>query len=126
MPLPRYGCPACIIHQIRSSMKYVGSRDLKDFLKDLKLVHVTSRKKKTGIELDPLEQKWRETYPIVLRSWHDKWDNLSRYFQYNADIRKIVYTTNIVEGYHRQVRKVTKNKGVFPNDDALYKLVYLT
>jgi transposase-like protein len=106
-------------------MKYVGSRNRKDFLKDLKLVYVASTKEKAEMELDSLKQKWGEIYPIVLRSWRDKWDNLNLYFQYNTDIRRIIYTTNIVEGYHRQVRKVTNNKGVFPNDDALYKLVYL-
>ena len=71
-----------------------------------------------------MEAKWGEQYPIVIKSWRDKWDNLSRYFQYTEPIRRIIYTTNIVEGYHRQVRKITKTKGVFPND-ALYKLVYL-
>lgn len=64
-------------------------------------------------------------YPIVIKSWRDKWDNLSRYFQYTEPIRRIIYTTNIVEGYHRQVRKITKTKGVFPGDDSLLKLVYL-
>jgi transposase-like protein len=122
---PNTDVQLCIVHQIRNSLKYVGSKNQKEFLKDLKLVYAASTKEKAEMELDSLEQKWGETYPIVLRSWRDKWDNLSRYFQYNADIRRIVYTTNIVEGYHRQVRKVTKNKGVFPNDDALYKLVYL-
>ena len=71
------------------------------------------------------EEKWRELYPIVIRSWQDNWDKLSEYFQYTPAIRKLIYTTNTVEGYHRQNRKVTKNKGVFPSDTALEKLVYL-
>ena len=70
-------------------------------------------------------KKWGEQYPIVIRSWQDNWDKLSEYFQYTPAIRKLIYTTNTVEGYHRQIRKVTKNKGVFPSDTALEKLVYL-
>ena len=72
-----------------------------------------------------LDEKWGEQYPVVIRSWQDNWDKLSEYFQYTPVIRKLIYTTNTVEGYHRQIRKVTKNKGVFPSDTALEKLVYL-
>lgn len=77
------------------------------------------------MELDNLELKWGEDYPIVIKSWRDNWDKLSAYFQYSDDIRKMIYTTNTVEGYHRQIRKVTKNKGIFTSDTALEKLVYL-
>lgn len=77
------------------------------------------------IELDNLEAKWGKQYPIVIKSWRDNWERLSEYFQYTEEIRHLIYTTNIVEGYHRQIRKVTKNKGVFPNDKSLLKLVYL-
>lgn len=115
----------CIVHQIRNSVKYVGSKNRKEFLKDLKLVYAADTKEKAETELDNLEKKWGELYPIVIKSWRDKWELLSCYFQYTAAIRKMIYTTNTVEGYHRQVRKITKNKGVFPTDDALYKLVYL-
>ena len=75
--------------------------------------------------VDKLEKKWGEQYPIVIKSWRDNWNRLSEFFQYSEPIRKLIYTTNTVEGYHRQIRKVTKNKGVFPNDTALIKLVYL-
>lgn len=115
----------CIVHQIRNSVKYVGSKNQTEFLKDLKLVYGAATKELAETELDNLEAKWGEQYPIVIKSWRDKWDDLSRYFQYTEPIRRIIYTTNAVEGYHRQVRKITKTKGVFPNDDALYKLVYL-
>ena len=115
----------CIVHQIRNSMKYVGSKNQKEFLRDLKLVYAADTKEKAETELDHLEEKWGELYPIVIKSWRDKWELLSCYFQYTAAIRKIIYITNTVEGYHRQVRKITKTKGVFPTDDALYKLVYL-
>lgn len=122
---PRTDVQLCIIHQIRNSLKYVGSKNQKEFLKDLKLVYGASTKEKAEIELDNLEEKWGELYPIVIKSWRDKWDNLSSYFQYTQGIRHIIYTTNTVEGYHRQVRKITKSKGAFANDDALFKLVYL-
>ena len=122
---PEADVQLCIVHQIRNSVKYVGSKSQKQFLSDLKLVYAALTKELAETELDNLEAKWGEQYPIVIKSWRDKWDNLSRYFQYTEPIRRIIYTTNIVEGYHRQVRKITKTKGVFPNDDAHYKLVYL-
>jgi len=115
----------CVIHQIRNSCKYVGSKHQKDFLKDLKLVYKAVNKEVAESALDNLELKWGEQYPIVIKSWRDNWERLSAYFAYTEGIRKIIYTTNTVEGYHRQLRKVTKNKGVFPNDTALEKLVYL-
>ena len=116
---------ACIEHQIRNSIKYVGSKNQKEFLKDLKCVYQAVNKESAENELLKLEEKWGEQYPIVIRSWQDNWDKLSEYFQYTPAIRKLIYTTNTVEGYHRQIRKVTKNKGVFPSDAALEKLVYL-
>ena len=76
-------------------------------------------------ELDNLEAKWGEQYPIVIKSWRDNWERLTEFFQYTKEILRLIYTTNTVEGYHRQIRKVTKNKGVFPSDSALEKLVYL-
>ena len=123
---PEADVQLCIVHQIRNSVKYVGSKNQKLFLLDLKLVYAAQTKELAETELDNLEAKWGEQYPIVIKSCRDKWDNLSRYFQYTEPIRRIIYTTNIVKGYHRQVRKITKSKGVFLNDDSLYKLVYLT
>lgn len=75
--------------------------------------------------LDNLEMKWGDQYPIVIKSWRDNWERLSAYIDYTKGIRWLIYTTNTVEGYHRQLRKITKNKGVFPNDAALGKLTYL-
>lgn len=115
----------CIIHQIRNSVKYVGSKYQKEFMKDLKLVYGAQTKEQAELQLDKLEEKWGEDYPIVIKSWRDNWERLSEFFQFTPAIRKLIYTTNTVEGYHRQIRKVTKNKGVFPNDTALEKLVYL-
>jgi transposase-like protein len=122
---PKTDVQLCVVHQIRNSVKYVASKRQKEFLSDLRLVYGAQTKEKAETELDNLEQKWGDDYPVVIKSWRHKWDALSCYFQYTEPIRRIIYTTNIVEGYHRQVRKVTKTKGVFPNDDALYKLVYL-
>lgn len=115
----------CIVHQIRNSIKYVASKNQKEFIKDLKTVYQAMTKEEAEINLQKLEDKWTEQYPIVIRSWKDNWDTLSAYFQFTAPIRRIIYTTNTVEGYHRQIRKVTKNKGVFTCDSALEKLVYL-
>jgi putative transposase len=115
----------CIIHQIRNSIKYIGSKNQKEFMKDLKRVYQAVSKEAAETELDNLEQKWGEQYPIVIKSWRDNWERLSNYFQFTQAIRRLIYTTNTVEGYHRQIRKVTKNKGVFTNDTALEKLVYL-
>lgn len=122
---PKTDVQLCIVHQIRNSVKYVASKNQKEFLADLKQVYAAQTKDAAEIALDELELKWGEKYPIVIKSWRDKWDNLTHYFKYTADIRRIIYTTNTVEGYHRQVRKVTKTKGVFPNDEAIFKLVYL-
>jgi len=115
----------CVVHQIRNSCKYVGSKHQKEFIKDLKLVYKAVSKEIAESRLDDLERKWGEQYPIVIKSWRDNWERLTAYFEYTEGIRRIIYTTNTVEGYHRQLRKVTKNKGVFPNDTALEKLVYL-
>lgn len=115
----------CIIHQIRNSIKYIGSTNQKEFMKDLKPVYQAVSKESAESALLDLEGKWGEKYPIVIKSWVNNWDKLSAYFAFTAPIRKIIYTTNTVEGYHRQIRKVTKNKGVFTNDTALEKLVYL-
>ncbi|GAB6120111.1 hypothetical protein JCM30204_12600 [Dysgonomonas termitidis] len=115
----------CIVHQIWNSIKYVASKNQKEFMRDFKLVYRAVSKEQAEVELDNLELKWAEDYLIIIKSWRNNWDRLSAYFQYPEGIRRMIYTTNTVEGYHRQIRKVTKNKGVFTNDTALEKLVYL-
>jgi transposase-like protein len=115
----------CIVHQIRNSLKYIASKDQKEFLKDLKKVYRAVNKEIAEDELLNLEQKWGSKYPVVIDSWQNNWEELSQYFEFSAPIRKMIYTTNAVEGFHRQVRKVTKTKGAFTNDMALLKLVYL-
>ncbi len=94
-------------------------------MKDLKLVYQASTKDLAEDELLKLEDKWGKKYPIVLQSWNNKWENLSVYFKYPQEIRKVIYTTNIIESVHRQFRKLTKTKGAFPNDNSLLKLLFM-
>lgn len=122
---PKTEVQLCIVHQIRNSLKYVSSLDQKEFMKDLKLVYQATSKEIAEDELLKLDEKWGEKYPIVLNSWNNKWENLSHYFKYPYPIRKIMYTTNIIESVHRQFRKLTKTKGAFPNKDSLLKLLYM-
>jgi len=122
---PKTEVQSCIVHQIRNSLKYVASKDQKEFMIDLKKVYRADTKDLAELALLELEEKWSEKYPIVIQSWQNNWHKLSTYFEYTQPIRKLIYTTNAVEGYHRQLRKVTKTKGAFTSDMALLKLVYL-
>jgi transposase-like protein len=122
---PQTEVQLCIVHQIRNSIRYVASKDHKEFAKDLKLIYQAPTKELAEDELLKLDEKWGKKYPLVIKSWQSKWDNLSVFFKYPADIRKIIYTTNIIESVHRQFRKLTKTKGAFPNENSLMKLLYL-
>ncbi len=122
---PQTEIQKCVIHQIRNSLKYIASKDQKAFMVDLKNVYKAATKSQAETELLNLEEKWGKKYPVVIRSWHENWEELSAYFQYDEPVRKLIYTTNAVEGFHRQVRKITKTKGAFTNDMALMKLIYL-
>lgn len=122
---PRTEVQLCIVHQIRNSLKYVASKDQKEFMRDLKRVYRAVNKETAEEELLSLEEKWGKKYPVVIDSWNNNWEELSQYFKYTQPIRKLIYTTNPIEGYHRQIRKVTKTKGAFPSEMALLKLVYL-
>ena len=122
---PKTEIQLCIIHQIRNSLKYVASKNQKEFMTDLKEVYRANSKEFAEEKLLDLEEKWGKKYPIVLKSWNNNWHNLSGYFKYPAEIRKMIYTTNAVEGLHRQIRKVTKTKGSFTSQTALEKLIYL-
>jgi transposase-like protein len=114
----------CVVHQIRNSLKYVVSKDQKPFMADLKLVYKASSKDLAEHHLLELEEKWGKKYPAVMKSWNNNWEALSQYFKYPEELRRIIYTTNIVEGFHRQIRKYTKNKGAFTSENALIKLIY--
>lgn len=121
---PKTEIQLCIVHQIRNSLKYVVSKDQKAFMADLKLVYRASSKDLSEHHLLELGEKWGKKYPAVMKSWNDNWENLSQYFKYPEELRRIIYTTNIVEGFHRQIRKYTKNKGAFTSENALLKLIY--
>jgi transposase-like protein len=122
---PKTEVQSCVVHQIRNSLKYVASKDQKEFLADLKPVYQAVNKDSAELQLLKLAEKWEKKYPLVIDSWQRNWEKLSTYFKYPEAIRKLVYTTNTIEGYHRQIRKVTKTKGAFTSDMALLKLIYL-
>ncbi|MGL5068490.1 MAG: IS256 family transposase [Sarcina sp.] len=115
----------CIIHQIRSSMKYIPHKDKKEFVKDLKTIYTALNADVAMINLLELREKWESKYPNAIRSWEDNWDNLSTFFEFSAPIRKIIYTTNVIESLNSQFRKVTKTKLIFPTDQSLMKMLYL-
>jgi putative transposase len=122
---PKAEVQRCIIHQLRNSFKYVSYKDLKEFTRDFKSVY-TAPNEETALErLYELKEKWGKGYPYAFRSWENNWDVISPFFKYPPEIRKIMYTTNIIEGLHRQFRKVTKTKSVFPSDTSLEKMLYL-
>lgn len=114
----------CIVHQIRNSLKFVASKNHKEFMSDLKEVYQATTKDLAEYNLLKLGEKWGAKYPMVISSWNSNWDNLSTYFKYSAEIRKLIYTTNPIEGFHRQVRKYTKTKGAFTSENALFKLLF--
>ena len=122
---PKTEVQLCIVHQVRNSLKYVDSKNQKAFMVDLKRVYRATSKDAAEQALDELEARWGDLYPIVIKSWRTKWENLSAYFKYPPDIRRVIYTTNSIEAVHRQFRKLTKTKGGFPNEDSLMKLLYL-
>jgi len=114
----------CIVHQIRNSLKYIGLSNQKEFLRDLKTIYQSSNKDTALQNLYLLDEKWGKKYPLAIKPWLTNWDNLSCYFKFSPDIRRLIYTTNPIEGFHRQVRKYTKTKGAFTSEMALLKLVY--
>lgn len=122
---PKSEIQRCIIHQLRNSFKYVSYKDFKEFSKDFKEVYKAVNEDSALENLGELEEKWGKKYPHAIRSWETNWDVLSPFFKYPSEIRTIMYTTNIIEGFHRQLRKVTKTKTMFPSDQALEKILFL-
>lgn len=112
------------MHQIRNSLKYVVSKNQKQFAGELKKVYQAFTKEEAESKLDKLEEKWGKKYPIIFESWRNKWYNLSNYFKYTEPIIKVIYTTNIIESVHHQFRTLTKTKDAFPNDNSLLKLLF--
>jgi putative transposase len=115
----------CVIHQIRNSTKYVVFRERKAVMEDLKNVYQAPNQNQAETALEELTLKWKDKYPYMVKSWQNNWGRLSCFYKYPKEIRKVMYTTNIIESFHSQLRKVTKSKRVFTNDDALLKLLYL-
>ncbi len=115
----------CIVHQVRNSLRYVASKDQKAFMRDLKQVYRAVTKQLAEQKLTELDAAWGKKYPLVIKSWRVNWEELSAFFKYPEEIRRIIYTTNVIEGFHRQIRKVTKTKGAFSNETSLLKLIYL-
>jgi len=122
---PKTEIQQCVIHQIRNSTKFVSYKDIKALMADLKKVYAAVDEATALSELDNFDAKWSDKYPKIAVSWRNNWANLSTYFKYPQAIRTLIYTTNTIEGFNRQLRKVTKNKGVFPTDDSLIKMLYL-
>ena len=122
---PRTEVQRCIIHQIRHSLRYVAWKDRKVFVADLKTIYKASTLEQATANLHRLAEKWSGKYAIAVKSWEKNWEDLTTFFNYPADIRRIIYTTNTVEAYHRQLRRVTKTKSSFPSPEAARKLLYL-
>ena len=122
---PNVCIQTCIVHQIRNSTKYIAWKDRKEFLRDLKLVYRADTEEIALAQLEELKNKWSNNYGAVIDSWYDNWDKLSTYFDFTKEIRKMIYTTNALEGFNRQLRKFTKTRTTFPTDDSLRKSLYL-
>lgn len=122
---PKTEIQNCIIHQLRNSSKYVSYKDLKALMADLKAVYTAADEPAALDALDVFSEHWDKKYPKISQSWQDNWVNLSTYFKFPQEVRRLIYTTNTIEGFNRQLRKVTKSKSVFPTDDSLLKMLYL-
>ena len=123
---PESTAQICVVHQIRNSCRYVVWKEKKEFISDMKLIYNAPTKESASLELDHFEKKWGSKYPYATRSWRMNWDELTAFFDFPVEIRKIIYTTNLIENLNGKIRKYTKNKLSFPTDDALKKSVYLS
>jgi len=122
---PRTQIQRCIIHQVRQSLTYVSWKDRKAFVADLRTIYQAPTREAAETRLLELSERWSATYPMAVRSWETHWEDLATMFEYGSEIRRLIYTTNSIEGYNRQLRKVTKTKGAFPTDEAARKLLFL-
>lgn len=123
---PKTAHQLCIVHQIRNSLRYVSYKDRKKLVEDLKPIYTSSTEEGAHLALESFDSKWSKQYPQIAKSWYANWDNLMIFLGYPDSIRKVIYTTNAVESVNSQLRKVTKNKRVFPNDESVFKMLYLT
>jgi putative transposase len=122
---PKTDVQICMIHQIRNSHKYLYYKDQKGFCEAMKNIYQAANLTEAEFSMDRFEEEWGKKYPVVIKSWRTNWHHLTRFFDYSRSIRKIMYTTNIVEGFNRQIRRITKTKGAFTSETALLKLLYL-
>ena len=122
---PKTDIQNCIIHQLRNSSKYVSYKDIKALMADLKRVYQAVDEQSALAALDDFAEIWDKKYPKISKSWRENWANLSTYFKFPEELRRLIYTTNAIEGFNRQLRKVTKSKAVFPTNDSLFKTLYL-
>jgi transposase-like protein len=122
---PQTEVQLCVIHQIRNSTRFVATKDIREVMADLKEVYQAATIEQAEIALFQLDLKWGKKYPLIIKSWNNNWSRLSQYFKYPKEIRKMIYTTNMIESFHSQLRKVTKTKRVFHSDNSLLKLLYL-
>jgi len=122
---PKTEVQLCLVHQMRNSMKYVTWTDLRQVVKDLKLIYTAATEQQGMDQLLLAETKWGKKYPAIFKSWYTNWDRLANIYKYNKDLRRIIYTTNPIESYHRMIRKVTKTKGAFSSENAILKQIYL-
>lgn len=122
---PRTEVQLCLVHQMRNSMKYMAWKDQRACIADLKKVYKANNVELALTYLDQAEEKWNSKYAVIFRSWRNNWDRLATFFNYPPALRRIIYTTNPIESYHRMVRKVTKTKGAFSSEDAIVKQIYL-
>jgi putative transposase len=115
----------CIVHMIRNSTKFVSYKDRKEICNDLKMIYTASTEQEGIDRLEKFGEKWNKKYPMIYKSWKSNWENLCEFFAYPPEIRKVIYTTNAIESLNYSLRKVTKNRGSFPTDDAIIKIMYL-
>lgn len=116
----------CVVHQIRNSLKHVSYKELKAVAAALKPIYTAVNESAAALAMDAFEEQWGKKYPYAVKSWRTNWTELTAFFQYPEELRKVIYTTNIIESYNRQLRKVTKGKSIFPNDESLLKMLYLS
>ena len=122
---PKTKVQLCIVHMVRNSTKYVSYKDLKDVCRDLRRIYSAVNEEEALEALDDFGQKWNSKYPMIQRSWEAHWNDLSEFFKYPDEIRRVIYTTNSIESLNASLRKVTKNRAAFPDDDSIIKIMYL-
>lgn len=122
---PKTKVQLCIVHMVRSSTKYVSYKDLKEVCRDLRSIYSAVNEEEALEALDDFGKKWNSKYPMIQRSWEAHWNDLSEFFKYPEEIRRVIYTTNAIESLNASLRKVTKNRAAFPDDEAIIKIMYL-